>query len=107
MALTIITVEEGLRGWLAEIRRQLDPVRQVGFYSKLQRQVEVFADWTVLPWETSSADLFLRLRREGIRIGTMDLKITSVALTYDATLLTQNTADFLQVEGLRVENWLD
>ena len=107
MALTVITVEEGLRGWLAEIRRQSDPKRQIAFYAKLQRQVEVFAEWTILPWEATSADLFLRFRREGIRIGTMDLKIASVALTYDAVVLTRNAVDFLHVDGLRVENWLD
>jgi tRNA(fMet)-specific endonuclease VapC len=37
----------------------------------------------------------------------MDLKIASIALAHDATLLTRNTRDFAQVPGLRIENWLD
>lgn len=107
MALTVITLEEGTRGWLAEIARHHNPHRQISPYAKLRRQVEVFADWNILPWEPGSADHFLRLRREGLRIGTLDLKIACIVLAHDATVLTRNTGDFAQVPGLRIENWLD
>jgi tRNA(fMet)-specific endonuclease VapC len=49
----------------------------------------------------------LSLRRKGIRIGTMDLRIASITLAHDATLLTRNSVDFARVPGLRFENWLD
>jgi len=58
-ATTIITVEEQLRGWLAEIHRLAAP-----------------------------ADMSVRFRREGIRIGSMDLKIACIALAHGAILLT-------------------
>jgi tRNA(fMet)-specific endonuclease VapC len=51
--------------------------------------------------------LFLKLRRQGVRIGSLDLKIACIALTRDVTLLTRNTSHFAQVPGLRFENWLD
>ena len=50
---------------------------------------------------------FTRFRKQGIRIGTMDLRIASIALAHVATLLTRNTVDFAQVPGLCFENWLD
>ena len=106
-ALTVITIEEELRGWLAEIRRRHDLHRQIAPYAKLQRQVETFADWIILPWDADSADLFVKLRHQGLRIGTLDLKIACIALAHDATLLTRNATDFAQVPGLRIENWLD
>ena len=49
-AITAITVEEGMRGWLAEIRRHPDPARQMAAYDHLVRQVELFAAWLILPW---------------------------------------------------------
>jgi tRNA(fMet)-specific endonuclease VapC len=107
MSLTIVTVEEELRGWLAEINRYHDLDRQIIPYSKLQRQVNGFSEWTILGWDAESAALFRRFRAQGIRIGTMDLKIACIALAHDATLLTRNTVDFMQVPGLRHENWLD
>ena len=106
-ATTIVTVEEQLRGWLAEIHRRNDPHLQIPAYERLHRRIEFFAAWTVLPWDAESAALFLNFRRQGLRIGTMDLKIACIALAHDATLLTRNASDFAQVPGLRVENWLD
>ena len=106
-ALTVVTVEEQMRGWLAEINHHRDPHRQIIAYAKLQRQVAAFADWLILPWDADSAGLFLGFRRQGVRIGSMDLKIACIALAHDATLLTRNTGDFAQVPGLRIENWLE
>jgi tRNA(fMet)-specific endonuclease VapC len=107
MAVTVITLEEQMRGWLAEINRHRDPHRQIAPYAKLQRQVEVFADWTVLPWDADAANLFLDFRRQGSRIGSLDLKIACICLTHVATLLSRNASDFAQVPNLRLENWLD
>ncbi len=69
MAVSIVTVEEQVRGWLAEISRHRDPHRQISPYAKLQRQIDLFADWIILPWDADSADLFVKLRRQGLRIG--------------------------------------
>jgi len=40
-----------------------------------------------------------------IRVSTMDLRIASIALSLDMTLLTRNLTDFRLVPGLRVEDW--
>lgn len=107
VATTIITVEEQLRGWLAEIHHLADPHRQIVAYERLQLRIEFFASWTVLPWNADAADLFVRHRNEGIRIGTMDLKIACIVIVNSATLLTRNSTDFIKVPGLRFENWLE
>jgi len=63
--------------------------------------------WTVLPFGDQAADRFEDLRRDGVRIGSMDLKIASIALRHEALILSANLRDFRQVSELRVENWLD
>jgi tRNA(fMet)-specific endonuclease VapC len=54
-----------------------------------------------------AAGEFMRLRRQGVRIGSLDLKIASIALVQGATLLSANVRDFRKVPGLKVENWLE
>jgi tRNA(fMet)-specific endonuclease VapC len=93
-AISIITVEEVMRGWLASIRRTTDPFRQINAYSKLRQLFQSFATWDVLDWTAAAAAEFAALKAAKTRIGTMDLKIASVALANDAALLTRNLADF-------------
>jgi len=102
---TIISAEEQFRGWLAQIHRIRDPHQQVVAYERLQRRIEFFAAWEVLPWTEKAADILVDLRRQGIRIGTMDLKIAAIVLSHRATLLSRNLVDFTQVPGLSVEDW--
>jgi tRNA(fMet)-specific endonuclease VapC len=106
-ATTIVSAEEQLRGWMAELHRVRDPRHQTGLYRRLRERIEFYSSWHVLDWDTEAADLFVTHRQQGIRIGTQDLKIACIALTHGATLLTRNVADFRAVPGLLVENWLD
>jgi len=105
MAVPIIVVEEHLRGRLAQIRRLNDVHRQVGPYSNLASAIAFFQEWEIAHWSESAAYIFKRLRKEGVRIGTQDLKIGSLALAHNATLLSSNLRDFEQIPGLRVEDW--
>ena len=56
--------------------------------------------------DLAAADQYNSLKRVKTNVGTMDLKIASIALANDATLLTRNTNDFGNVPGLRIEDWL-
>jgi tRNA(fMet)-specific endonuclease VapC len=105
-ATTIVTVEEIMRGWMAAIRRINDPRRQIKAYTNLQRLFRFFATWNVLGWDDASVERFEALRKSKTRVGTMDLKIASIALANNAKLLTRNTDDFRNVPGLGVEDWL-
>jgi tRNA(fMet)-specific endonuclease VapC len=106
VACTIVSVEEVLRGWLAIIHRLRDVHRQVPAYVRLGQLFDVLSDWEIVPFDARAADQFAGLRRQRIRIGTMDLKIASIALVNDALLVTANLRDYSVVPGLRCENWL-
>ena len=104
---TIITVEESMQGWMAEVNRHPAGPRQVEGYLRLQQAVEVAVTLGILSFDQDAADMFVTLRAAFRRSGTMDLKIAAICLAHDATLLTRNVGDFGGMEGLRVENWLD
>ena len=105
-ATTIVTVEEIMRGWMAAVRRITDPRRQINGYLKLRQLFHFFAAWNVLDWDDTAVDEFERLRLAKTRVGTMDLKIASIVLPNEATLLSRNKADFDKVPHLMVEDWL-
>ena len=107
VATTIVSFEEQMRGWTAEIHRQRDVHRQVVFYERLGMMVDFFRRWMIVPFDSKAADSFLSLKKDRIRIGTQDLKIASIALVHHAKLLSANLRDFRKVPGLQVESWLD
>ena len=104
---TIVCAEEQLRGWLARIAKIRNPHDQIEAYTELSERVNFLAAFTLLPWDREAADLFATMRKQGVRIGSMDLKIACITVEHDAILLTRNTVDFAKVSGLRFENWLD
>lgn len=107
VATTIISAEEQMHGWLAEINRLRDPHRQIPVYERLAKMFDFYRDWDIVPFDERAADEFERLRKQRVRIGTQDLKIASIALVQNALLLSANLRDFHQVPGLRVENWIE
>ena len=106
-ATTAITLEEQLRGWLAEINRFSDPEKQIPAYSELTGLIEFFSYWTIFPFDVAAAARFRQFRSQKNRVGSMDLKIASIAVSLDCILLTANTRDFASISGLRSENWLE
>jgi tRNA(fMet)-specific endonuclease VapC len=103
---TVVSLEEQMRGWLALIARYSHVEQQVAYYSRLLSMHGFFSGWQLLPFDADAAREFQRLRSQGVRIGTMALKIASIVLSRNAILLSANLSDFEQVPGLRVENWL-
>jgi tRNA(fMet)-specific endonuclease VapC len=107
LATTIITVEEGFRGWTAESAKARSPAKSLQAYTRLSDFVQTISSWRVLPWSTAAGTEFASLQTLKLGIGTMDLRIAAIAMANDATLLSRNLRDFGRIVGLKVENWLD
>lgn len=72
------------------------------------RRVDVFAtSIEVLPFDASAARAYGTITRAvGVPRKTFDLLIGAHAVSQDMTLITANEADFADIPGLRVENWV-
>ena len=105
VAVTIVTYEEQMRGWLAYTARANTPTKQIEAYAKLRGHVERFRRIPILDYDAAASAIYENLRQTHIRVGTMDLKIAAIALANNAVLLTRNLSDFLKVPGLKVEDW--
>jgi tRNA(fMet)-specific endonuclease VapC len=105
VATTIVNYEEQIRGWMSYIARAKSVAQQLEAYRRLRVHLDNYRQIPVLDFDQKAAAEYQRLRRSRIRIGTMDAKIASIALSCDATLLSRNLVDFERVPRLRVEDW--
>jgi tRNA(fMet)-specific endonuclease VapC len=105
IATTIVSFQEQVQGWLAYLNRARKPAQIVLAYAKLEEIRRWFLKMNVLSFGDSAQARFAELRRQCPRLQTMDLRIASMALVSDATLLSQNIRDFRRVQGLAVEDW--
>ncbi len=94
-----------MRGWLAAIRAATTPEARATAYQRLRMAVEYFASFAVVDYTAQMDALVSDLRKQGLRIGTQDLRIAAMAMVHGTTLVTRNTRDFAQVPGLMIEDW--
>ena len=104
-AKSIISFQEQIQGWLAYSARARKPVQIVLAYEKLEAIWRSFLKMNVLSFNAEAEACFQAVRGQCRRLQTMDLRIASIALTTDATLLSRNLRDFRQVPRLKVEDW--
>ncbi len=65
----------------------------------------------IMPDSEASAEIFGRiksnLKSKGRRIDDFDILIASIALKDNYTIVTNNLKHFSQIDGLKIENWLN
>lgn len=67
--------------------------------------------WKVHDFDAAAAEVYgplrAQLEQQGRRLAEPDLRIASIALARDLTLVTGNVKHFGRVPDLRVENWFE
>ncbi len=102
---TIVNYEEQVRGWLKKLALAKKVSEQVEAYRLLNLHLGLYRTVKVLEFDETAAAYFQQLRKQFRRHGVADLKIASIALANQATLVTRNLRDFQPIPGLNVEDW--
>jgi tRNA(fMet)-specific endonuclease VapC len=105
VAVSVVTVEEMLRGRLAILARRSAGEARVHAYTKLLETVRFFSTIPVIPFDLACEQQFQALRTMRLRVGSRDLRIAATALVQNVVLITRNRRDFEQVPGLRLDDW--
>jgi tRNA(fMet)-specific endonuclease VapC len=105
LAVTTITLGEQVQGRLAMIRQAQAQVDAARGYLRLRETVAFYQAIPLVDYTPAAIAHFEALRRQGIRIGTQDLRIGAIALAEGFVLVTRNARDFAQVPGLMLEDW--
>lgn len=75
----------------------------------LNKVNQFFEPFISLPFEDNSAVFYGKIRsaleKKGTPIGPNDLLISSIALSYNLTLVTHNIREFSRVPELSIEDW--
>jgi tRNA(fMet)-specific endonuclease VapC len=104
-AVTVVSFEEQMRGRLNEINRAGSDAALVAGYRHLQVTEQFFGVLNVLAFSDEAQALFQQMRKQRVRIGTRDLRISAIALSVGGIIVTRNQQDFRQVPGLQLEDW--
>jgi tRNA(fMet)-specific endonuclease VapC len=102
---SIVSFQEQVAGWLVYLGRKREAKQIVHAYQQFGRLLSEYSTAQIADFDEAAAKQFDELRRQRVRIGTMDLRIASIALVSDYTVLTRNIVDFEKVPGLKVEDW--
>src|SRR5689334_7668634 len=79
-AVSIISYEEQVRGWLAEITRTRAVDHQKVLYARLLQMLTYYCHSAILPFDDQAIEVYQPLWLQRLRLGTMDLKIAAIAL---------------------------
>lgn len=105
IAITVISVEELLRGRLAQVRKATKPEERVRAYWWLSETIEFLCDFRIARYDAHAEAHFQALWGKKIKVGSQDMKIGAIALSQKATLLTRNRRDFERIPALTIEDW--
>jgi len=102
---SVVTVEEMIRGRLAMLARRPQGEPRVHAYRKFLETVLFCSTISVVAFSSECEGRFHELRGQRLRIGSQDLRIAATALVHDMVVVTRNGKDFRRVPGLLIENW--
>jgi tRNA(fMet)-specific endonuclease VapC len=105
LTITVVSAEEQFAGRLAQIRKAANPQSLISAYDRLKATFILFSDLEILDYGDRADECFRKLRKEGLRIGTQDLRIASISLVNEGILLTRNLRDFEKVPNLMIQDW--
>jgi tRNA(fMet)-specific endonuclease VapC len=104
-ALSIVSFHEQVIGAHTFINRAQSKTNLMRGYVLLSETLQSFSEAIVLPSDTPAITVFEQLQNQKVSGSTMDLRIASIALSRNLTVLTRNTRDFGKVPGLSIEDW--
>jgi tRNA(fMet)-specific endonuclease VapC len=105
LAITVLTVEEQLSGWYNELRKAKKPAALAAVYHRMALTVRFLGRLPILSFTEAAIDRYEGLRGLKLKVRKTDLRIAAIVLENDATLVTRNRRDFIQVPGLRIDDW--
>ena len=105
IAIASITLEEIVRGRMAQITAARNEQQRAFALRLLKSDIMRLTSIAILDYTDQAAGLFDALRPLNRRMSSQDLRIATIALHFNLTLVTRNTRDFAAIAGLAIADW--
>jgi len=83
--------------------RLVTATRKKANYNMILQDCKI-ADMDVLSWKRAE-EIYENLYRKGFTVGELDILIAAYCLAYKCTIVTNNTKDFENIDGLTIVDW--
>ena len=103
---SIVSFHELVNGWNAFSTKKRNSDSLVRTYFEFEKILRDFSVMQLVSFDQKAAEVFDDLNQKSLRVGSMDLRIASIAIANQMTLVTQNSVDFERVPGLSIQDWL-
>jgi tRNA(fMet)-specific endonuclease VapC len=104
VAITDITAEEQIRGWLKFM--DVKSAHCIWAYKGFRDTLAYLEAVNILGFDENAYQIYLDLKKRLTnRVGTKDLQIAAIALSVHGIVVTSNHKDFGQVPNLLIEDW--
>lgn len=103
--LTIITVQEQIKGRFKNIDEAKNSPQLVVSYGWLQTTIADFDRLSILPFDERAYSHYSLFRSQQLRVGSQDLRIAAIVMANDGVLVTRNRRDFEKVPNLSITDW--
>lgn len=109
-AVSIITVQEVCNGWLGLLNQKHQSREEMLHrYHQLWLAIEFFKTMPILEFDDRAYDCYVQLITDNPVLRKQDLqrdvRISAIALSHNATVVTRNRKDFGLVPGLAIKDW--
>src|SRR5438132_13958394 len=85
IAISVVTVEEQLSGWYAQLRQAKGPDRLAWAYRRLAATVRFLRHAQILDFDEAAIERYAELKRLRLKVRKLDLQIAATALQHAAT----------------------
>lgn len=105
LAITVITVDEQLSGWYAQLRQAKTAEKLAWAYGHLAHTIRHLKLLEITDFDESAIRRYEQLKKLKLNVRKMDLRIAATVLESGGTLVTRNVRDFKLVPGLAFVDW--
>jgi tRNA(fMet)-specific endonuclease VapC len=103
--LTIITVQEQIKGRFKNIDEAKNSPKLIISYGWLQTAIADFDRLSILPFDERAYYYYDLFRTQKLRVGSQDLRIAAIVMANDGVLVTRNRRNFEKIPNLSITDW--